>query len=91
MSRLLERRLTKLEAAAGPKVLGHWHAIYARDQADYEAQRSRLIASGQVKPDDFCVEVWLPEGEPAREHETIPETKTHEEWVDILEQEERTR
>lgn len=84
MSRLLERRLTKLEIATGPKVLGYWHAIYARDEADYEAQRAGLIASGRVKPNDLCVEVWLAETDAAREPETFPETKTHEEWVDIL-------
>jgi hypothetical protein len=91
VSRLLERRLTKLEAAKGPKVLGYWHAIYARDEADYEAQRASLISSGRAKPNAFCVEVWLAPDEPSREPETIPETRTHEEWVDILAQEERAR
>ncbi len=91
MSRALTNRLNRLEAATGRKVLRHWHAIYARDEADYETQRAGLVASGRAKPNDFCVEIWLAEGDAAREPETIPETKTHEEWLDILEQEERTQ
>jgi hypothetical protein len=84
MSRALTSRLSRPEAATGPKVLGYWHAIYARDGADYEAQRAGLIASGRAKPDQFCVEVWLAETDVPREPETFPETRTHEEWVDIL-------
>ncbi len=78
------KRLERLEIAAGPKVLGHWHAIYARDEADYEAQRAGLIGSGRAKTDDLCVAVWLAETDMAREPETFLETRTHEEWVDIL-------
>ncbi len=84
MSRALTNRLNRLEAATGPKVLGHWHAIYARDEADYETQRAGLIASRRVRPDEFCVEVWLAETDAPRGPETFHETRTHEEWVDIL-------
>ncbi|MET0532532.1 MAG: hypothetical protein ABW003_30150 [Microvirga sp.] len=83
------KRLGRLEAAAGPKVLGYWHVIYARDEEDYEAQRTGLIASGSAKPEDFCIEAWLAETDATRMPATFPETKTHEEWVDILAREER--
>ncbi|WP_457094203.1 hypothetical protein [Microvirga sp. P5_D2] len=75
----------------GPKVLGHWHVIYARDEEDYEAQRAGLIASGRAKPEDFCIEEQVAETDAARMLETFPITHTHEEWLDLLAQEERAR
>jgi hypothetical protein len=51
MSRAIEQRLAKLEAA-GTKGLGHLHIIYARDGADYEAQRMALLADGRAKTTD---------------------------------------
>ncbi|WP_457093945.1 hypothetical protein [Microvirga sp. P5_D2] len=82
------KRLERLEAATDPKVLGYWHAIYARDGEDCEAQRTGLIAAGRIKAEDFCMEMRVAETDAAQMPETFPATKTHEEWVGILAQEE---
>jgi hypothetical protein len=93
MSRTTMRRLEKLEAGSAPKH-GHMHVIYARDLADFEAQRAGLIASGRAAASDFIMDWNF--GLPADQHETgepesFPVARTHEEWVDILAQEERTQ
>ena len=83
------RRLERLEGSLAP-VLGHMHIIYARDAADFEAQRADLIAAGvAVKSDTFMDwNLGLPADEhEAAEPESFPVTHTHEEWVDILAQE----
>lgn len=89
------KRLTKLEAAAGPKVLGYFHVVYARDMADYERQRADLIASGRAKRTELIWDanwqkpVYRGDGlcdppvylDVVKEPETHPWTKTHDEWV----------
>jgi hypothetical protein len=83
MSRTMIRRLDKLEGSLAP-AFGHYHVVYARDEADYRAQRAKLIAAGRAKSDELIFEEWLAEGEPAREPETKPWTMTHDEWVSFL-------
>ncbi len=104
MSRVLERRLEKLEAAVGPKVLGYYHCIYAADMQDFERQKAALIASGRAKPTDIIFDAnwqslqqrgWdagLPEyvGE-VQEPETFPWTMTWEEFLDQEAAEERQK
>jgi hypothetical protein len=68
------------------------HVIYARDEADYETQREGLTASGRASASDFILD-WN-HGIPAERHEagepeSFPVTRNHEEWVGILEQQER--
>jgi hypothetical protein len=81
------RRLERLEAAAGPKVLEYLHVIYERSPKDFEAQRVDLIQSGRAKADDFFFD-WNfnlpPEQREFREPETIAQTMTHEERLGIL-------
>jgi hypothetical protein len=88
------RRLERLEASAGPRVLGYTHVIYERDPADFEAQRADLIACGRAKASDFFFD-WnfnLPPGQREfRAPETIPTTETHDERVLRWADEERTR
>lgn len=102
MSRVLERRLEKLEAATGPKVLGYYHCIFARDRQDFDRQKAALVASGRAKPTDLIFDAnwqslqqrgWredLPEyvGE-VREPETYPWTKTWEEQLQEWDEEEK--
>ena len=93
MSRLLERRLTKLEASLAP-AHGYMRVIYARDLADFETQRAGLIASGRAAASDFIMD-WN-SGLSVDRHETgepesFPVTRTHEEWGDILAREERAQ
>ena len=85
------KRLERLEDATNP-VLERMHIIYAQDAADFEAQRADLIAAGVGAKSDTFVD-WN-HGRPADEHEAVepeffPITRTHEEWVDILERQER--
>jgi hypothetical protein len=87
------RRLDRLEGSLAP-VLGHMHVIYARDEAEYEIQREGLMASGRAATSDFIMDWNL--GIPAEQHgtgepESFSVTRTHEEWVDILEQQERAQ
>ena len=84
MSRVLERRLEKVEAAIGPKVLGYMQCIYATNMQDYQRQKADLVASGQAKAADFFVDMNY--RHPAYENvvkapETIPWTETHDERV----------
>lgn len=87
------KRLRRLEGSMHP-TQGHMHLIYARDLEDFEAQRADLIASGAAAASD-TFEDWNC-GRPADQHEawepeSFPITRTHEEWVDILAQQERTQ
>lgn len=93
MSRLLERRLTKLEASLAP-AHGYMHVIYARDLADFDTQQAGLIASGRAAASDFIMD-WN-SGLPVDWHETgesesFPVARTHEEWVYILAREEHVQ
>ena len=83
MSKTLVRRLDRLEGARTPD-LGSCHTVYARDEADYRAQRAKLIASGRAKSDELIFAEWLSEDEPSREPETKPWTMTPDEWVSFL-------
>ena len=95
MSRAMERRLLKVEAATRPKDLGRFHCIYARDLADFERQKADLIASGRAKATDLIFDAnwqsWQQRGccEDApeyvgevREPETHAWTKTWLEYID---------
>ena len=102
MSRTLERRLGRLEASVGPKVLGYFHVVYATDMADYERQKAALIASGRAKPTDLVWDAnWQPSAirpdgtfvpayhqGPVQEPETHPWTKTWEEQLREWDEEE---
>jgi hypothetical protein len=87
MSRALTNRLSRLEAATSPKVLGYLHVIYERGLEDFETQKADLIQSGRAKADDFFFD-WnfnlAPEQREFREPETIAQTMTHEERLEIL-------
>ena len=80
------RRLERLEGSLAP-VLGRMHVIYARDLVDFETQQAGMIASRRAMASDFIMD-WnhgIPaERHEAREPESFPVTRTHEEWVDIL-------
>jgi hypothetical protein len=47
-------------------VLGYYHCIYARDEADYERQRADLIASGRAKPTELILRCQLAEARLSR-------------------------
>ena len=86
MNSAFARRLSKLETTARPP-LGFWHSIYAKDRADFERQRTVLITTRQAKPTDM----FFDENEGLsidrriiRDSEHVPVTRTHEEWIDIL-------
>ena len=83
MSKTMVKRLERLEGSLAP-ALGHFHVVYAREEADYRAQRAKLIAAGRAKPDELIFEEWLSEDEPSREPETKPWTMTPDEWVSFL-------
>jgi hypothetical protein len=86
MSRVTERRLSKLEAITTP-ALGCWHFIYASDGVDFERQRVTLIATGQAKPTDMIFdenEGLAVDRRIIRDSDRLPVTRTHEEWIDIL-------
>lgn len=90
MSRDIERRLSKLETSVLP-MLGYWHSIYPRDGADFDRQRANLIATGQAKPTDmfFDENAGLPlVRRVIRDPERAPVTRTHDEWIDILDRRE---
>jgi hypothetical protein len=105
VSRALERRLERVEAAMGPKVLGYYHYIYASSMADYERQRADLIACGRAKPTDLILDanwqkpVYRGEGlcdppvylDVVKEPETHAWTMTHEERVRAMANEEGAR
>jgi len=90
MSKTMIRRLDRLEGARTPD-LGNYHTVYARDEADYRAQRAKLIASGRAKSGELIFEEGLAEGEPAREPEAKPWTMTHEDWLALLDQAEHAQ
>ncbi len=90
MSKTMMRRLDRLEGVRTPD-LGNCHTVYARDEADYRAQRAKLIASGRAKADELIFAEWLAEGEPAREPETKPWTMTHKDWLAFLDQAEHAQ
>lgn len=83
MSRAIVTRLARLEEA-GTKGLGHLHVIYARDGADYEAQRAALLAEGRARASDTFMD-WncglAPAQRDVRPSETIRITQTHDERV----------
>jgi hypothetical protein len=95
MSRALHRRLERVEAAMGPKVLGYFHVVYATDMQDYERQRKDLIASGRAKPRDLIFDanwqtpVYRGNGlcdppvyrEIVKEPETLPWSETFTDWL----------
>jgi hypothetical protein len=84
MSRAIGARLARLEATSGPRALGHLHIIYARDGADYEAQRTVLLADGRAKATDTFMDwnygLGLDQRD-VRQPETIRITETHDERV----------
>jgi hypothetical protein len=89
MSRASMKRLERLEAERAPKGRS-WVTIYARDNADFEAQRKALLESGKIKATDWCFDEPLPPGVESMEPEILPASNlTHEEWVDILSAEEQ--
>ena len=71
MSRTTMRRLDRLEGTRTP-ALGHYHVVYARDEADYRTQRAKLIGAGRAKPDELIFEEWLSEDEPSRRLKRSP-------------------
>ncbi|MBM6593738.1 hypothetical protein [Microvirga pudoricolor] len=78
------KRVERLEAASGVHSLGYYHLIYASDAADYQVQRSALIASGKAKASDFMFDEneGLPvEQRQAEGPQTIPWSMSHDDWV----------
>ncbi len=99
MSAATAKRLKRLEASVAPKVLGHYHCIYARDRADFEQQKEALIASGRAKASDLIFDAnwqsWQQRGgsEDAPEYlGDVREPETHawtKPWIEYLRERDR--
>jgi hypothetical protein len=69
MTRGIEQRLRKLEAANdGPQRLRIVFSATS-DEADWDNQIADMIRSGQASADDECMRIgWMPEGMPKSLH-----------------------
>jgi hypothetical protein len=101
MSAVLARRLRRLERAAEPETLGHYHCIYARNAADFERQKADLIASDRAKASDLIIDAnwqsWQQRGWSADAPEyvgNVRESETHawtRPWIEYIHEWDRER
>jgi len=68
MSRSLETRLAKLEAASAPeKAPTPWHRIIADNHAEADAEQVAMIADGRAQPGDNFIHRIIVDPNPRRE------------------------